>query len=107
MGLAVLAGACVSLTWIVSPAEFLVLRMRSLTRRRLWGSGKWARCWTRGCRRWAVPALQTCLRLSLKSVSVWIERGVIVFESGLRLRTASFAVERRGGKRRGIVDREE
>jgi hypothetical protein len=79
VGLAVLAGACVSLTSsIVSPAEFLSLRMRPLTRRRLWGSGKWARCWTRECRRWAVPALQTCLRLSLTSVSVWIERSVRV-----------------------------
>jgi hypothetical protein len=97
VGLAVLAGACVSLTCVVSPAEILVLRMRSLTQRRLWESGKWARCWTRECRRWAVPALQTCLRLSLTSVSVWIEKGVALFEIGLRLGTASFAVERRGG----------
>jgi hypothetical protein len=101
----VLAGASVSLTSsIVSPAEFVSLRMRPLTRRRLWGSGKWARCGTRECRWWAVPALQTCLRLSLTGVSVWLERSV-------RVRYAlenSFFRCREVGRwwcRRGISDR--
>jgi hypothetical protein len=81
VGFAVLARAFFSLRFLV---EILSLGMGSHTRRRLWGPGMSAQCWTRECRRWAVPALQTCLRLSLTSVSMSEVKVLVVSGFGSR-----------------------